>query len=74
MKDIEDIIQVDDIGYVRKGDRAILRWILWTLVIELEAASRDVRKLGYDGAQGLPSLILIHHWAQSVTYSDYSND
>lgn len=74
MKDIEDIIQVDDIGYVRKEDRAILRWILWTLAIELEAASRDVRNLGYDAAQGPPSLILIHHWVQSVTYSDYNND
>ena len=49
MKDIEDIIQVDDIGYVRKEDRAILRWSLWTSAIEWEAASRDVRKLGYDG-------------------------
>lgn len=51
LKDIEDIIQVDDIGYVRKEDRAILRWSLWTSAIEWEAASRDVRKLGYDGAQ-----------------------
>lgn len=74
MKDIEDIIQVDDIGYVRKEDRAILRWSLWTSAIEWEAASRDVRKLGYDGAHGPPPLILIHHWVQSVTYSDYNND
>ena len=74
MKYTKDIIQVDDIGYVRKEDRSIVRWILWTLAIELEAASRDVEKLGYDGAHGPPSLILIHHWVQSIAYSDYSND